>query len=311
MPLESEHQQSPSRSAARWLIFSLLLLSTTLGVPQPITQLFAADDVALAAQETAEQDTAQADTDSAAADSATESGEGEPKEPAANAEQPEVNTDKSEEESAGESKTEEEPKEEREESEQPDVESKEAMSEEGEGAEETEEDHVHEVEEQPPAEEVTRKPEPKPEPKEEPPKTKKKHVIGATAKLMEKQSELIFSARVDSGAKSCSLHIEKYEIVDESEKMADNIGKVVKFQVKNGENKTHWLESKIAGYVIIKTSDNRERRYKVPITFRWKNMEKEILVTLNNRDHMEYPLLLGRNFLRGDFLVDVEIDSDD
>ena len=40
-------------------------------------------------------------------------------------------------------------------------------------------------------------------------------------------------------------------------------------------------------------------------------MEKEVLVTLNNRQHMEYPLLIGRNFLHGDFLVDVELNSDD
>jgi hypothetical protein len=26
---------------------------------------------------------------------------------------------------------------------------------------------------------------------------------------------------------------------------------------------------------------------------------------------MDYPLLLGRNFLRGDFVVDVDVDNDD
>ena len=149
-------------------------------------------------------------------------------------------------------------------------------------------------------------------PKKQPEHAKKKKcVIGATATLLEMQSELLFSARVDSGAKSCSMHIEKMEIEGEAEKMVDNIGKVIRFQVKNGDKKTHWLKSKIAGYVIIKTSDNKERRYKVPLTFRWKHMEKEVLVTLNNRNHMEYPLLLGRNFLRGDFLIDVALDSDD
>jgi hypothetical protein len=30
------------------------------------------------------------------------------------------------------------------------------------------------------------------------------------------------------------------------------------------------------------------------------------MVSLNDRTDMEYPLLIGRNFLRGDFLVDVE-----
>ena len=141
-------------------------------------------------------------------------------------------------------------------------------------------------------------------------KVMKKHIIGATAMIFETQSELLFRARVDSGAKSCSLHIEKLVIVDEAEKMVDNIGKTVKFKVKNHEEE-FVLESRIEGYVVIKTADNKERRYKVPLTLRWNGVEKQVLVTLNNRGNMEYPLLLGRNFLRGDFLVDVELDSDD
>ncbi len=143
-----------------------------------------------------------------------------------------------------------------------------------------------------------------------PPK-KKKRVIGATTSVLEKQSGLLFRARVDTGSKSCSLHIEEMKIDDEAEKMVENIGKVVHFRVKNGNSKSHWLEARIDGYVIIKTSDSRVRRYKVPLTLRWKGIEKTVLVTLNNRSGMKYPLMLGRNFLRGDFLVDVDIDNDD
>jgi hypothetical protein len=33
-----------------------------------------------------------------------------------------------------------------------------------------------------------------------------------------------------------------------------------------------------------------------------------VLVTLSDREKMKYPVLLGRNFLRGDFLVDVNLD---
>ena len=151
------------------------------------------------------------------------------------------------------------------------------------------------------------------EPKEEKPEEQKR-VIGATATVMEKKSEMLFRARVDTGAKSCSLHIEELKIQDESEVMRDNIGKVARFHLLNGNNESHWLEAKISGYVIVKTSNedvNRERRYKVPLTLRWKDVEKTVLVTLNNRDHMEFPLLLGRNFLEGNFVVDVEVDNDD
>ncbi len=143
-----------------------------------------------------------------------------------------------------------------------------------------------------------------------PPK-KEKRVIGATTTVLEKQSGLLFRARVDTGSKSCSLHVEEMVIEDEAEKWVDNIGKVVRFKVKNRSEETHWLSGRIAGYVIIKTSDTRERRYKVPLKLRWKGIEKKVLVTLNNRNGMEYPLLLGRNFLREDFLVDVDINNDD
>jgi len=143
------------------------------------------------------------------------------------------------------------------------------------------------------------------------PPEKEKRIIGATARLLEKQSGLLFRARVDTGAKSCSLHVEDMVIEKEEDKWVDNIGKVIRFKVKNHSEETHWISGRIDGYVIIKTSDARERRYKVPLILRWKGLEKKVLVTLNNRDGMEYPLLLGRNFLRGDFLVDVDIDNDD
>lgn len=173
-------------------------------------------------------------------------------------------------------------------------------------------DESDEVEEEP--EEADKSPNKPVVAEETPPKSvpsAQKRVIGATATLMEKQSELLFRARVDSGAKSCSLHIEDYKIENESDTMAENIGKVIRFNIMNGDGESHWLEAKIASYVIVKTAAHRERRYKVPLTFRYKDFEKTVLVTLNNRDKMEFPLLLGRNFLLGDFVVDVELDNNE
>jgi hypothetical protein len=105
--------------------------------------------------------------------------------------------------------------------------------------------------------------------------------------------------------------VEKIRIEGESETMAENIGKIVLFEVKNGKGESHWIKSKIETYVRVKKDDGFERRYKVPLTLQWKDIEKKVLVTLNNRSQMDYPLLLGRNFLQGDFLVDVEVDNDE
>ena len=134
-----------------------------------------------------------------------------------------------------------------------------------------------------------------------------KLTIGATARVQETQSELLFEARVDTGAASCSMHCEEWEVDDEAESMEENVGKEIRVLISNDDEESHWVDSRIEDCVVVKTSEKRETRYKVPMTLRWKDFEKEVVVTLNNRGHMSYPLLLGRNFLEGDFVVDIEM----
>jgi hypothetical protein len=140
-----------------------------------------------------------------------------------------------------------------------------------------------------------------------------KHIIGATAVLTEAISGLPFAARIDTGAASCSLHVEKMEIEGEQEKPLRNIGKPIRFQVKNEKGKTAWIEAKIAAVVRVRSSALKDgevdRRYKVPLTLKWGDVSKEVLVTLNDRTDMKFPLLVGRNYLTRDFLVDVDLDS--
>jgi hypothetical protein len=142
-----------------------------------------------------------------------------------------------------------------------------------------------------------------------------KLVIGSTATISEVSSGLPFAARIDTGAKSCSLHVEKWEIKDPEKRPVDNIGKSIRFQIKNDEGETEWIETIVAGRVRIKSSvhkeGNSQGRYKVRLTLQWKNFKKDVLVSLTDRTDMEYPLLIGRNFLRDDFVVDVSQDSDD
>ena len=141
--------------------------------------------------------------------------------------------------------------------------------------------------------------------------TPSKKIIGATAQITELSTGFTFHARVDTGAKSCSLHIEEFTIEDKARKRVGNVGKNIRFLVLNDDGKQAWIEKKIAKAVRIKSSvfDDGEydHRYKVPLTLEWNGFRKEVLVTLNDRANMEYPLLIGRNFLHGDFLVDVEM----
>jgi hypothetical protein len=142
-----------------------------------------------------------------------------------------------------------------------------------------------------------------------------KYIIGATATLTEASSGLSFAARIDTGAKTCSLHVEQMEIDDESPQRLGNIGKEIRFLIKGDDGKTAWLEGTIAAAVRVRSSALKngefDQRYKVKLPLQWKDVRKEVLVTLTDRTDMVYPLLIGRNFLRGDFLVDVSKTDDE
>ena len=136
---------------------------------------------------------------------------------------------------------------------------------------------------------------------------KEKKVIGPTAVVKETETDFSFSARVDTGATTTSLHVEECKVENEAGEMVGNVGKTIRFRVKNQQGQSEWLQRKIAEISVIKTSEREERRYKVPVTLDCLNVKKKVLVSLNDRSHMAYPLLLGRNFLQDDFLVDVAL----
>ena len=134
-------------------------------------------------------------------------------------------------------------------------------------------------------------------------------LIGATTIVTEVSSGLPFAARVDTGATTCSIHCEAVEIKGADTDPKKNVGKPIRFLVKNKEGKSEWVESKIVDHVTVHTAAKNEERYKVRLKFRWQDVEKRVAVTLDDRQHMRYPLLLGRNFLRDDFLVNVSLDG--
>lgn len=132
-----------------------------------------------------------------------------------------------------------------------------------------------------------------------------KIVLGPTVVATVADSGLTFLARVDTGARTCSIHAEEITIKDASSTMVENIGKTVRFRTVNGEGQSAWLERPIQDVRWIKTSEKGEWRYVVPLTLSCEGTCREVLVSLNQRDHMDHALLVGRNLLAGAFLVDV------
>lgn len=134
-----------------------------------------------------------------------------------------------------------------------------------------------------------------------------RRLVGPVAKVAEAESEMQFIARVDTGAKTCSLHAAEKKIEGASKYMEDNLGKIVRFRIENRRGESQWLERPIAEVREIRTSEGEEMRYLVPMQLACQGVQREVLVSLNDRSQMNYTMLLGRNFLAGEFVVDVTV----
>lgn len=139
----------------------------------------------------------------------------------------------------------------------------------------------------------------------------KKPVLGATADVIELQSGIVLKARVDTGASICSLHCKQIEITDPAEDPEENSGKKVRLLLESPDGKSHWLESTILGFTGVRQASGTSGRYRVRLRLSCNGVEKDTLVSLNDRSEMQYPLLLGRDFLNDDFVVDVSRDNPD
>lgn len=114
----------------------------------------------------------------------------------------------------------------------------------------------------------------------------------------------LIKARVDSGAKTSSLHAFNIRTIEEDGK------NFVRFDVnpiQNNKKVTIRCKAPLLDRRVVKSSSgDSEKRYviKVPVTLGGETSEIE--VTLTNRDSMGYRMLLGREAMKGRFIVDPE-----
>ena len=131
---------------------------------------------------------------------------------------------------------------------------------------------------------------------------KGKVVVGELEKFYLAGPDLIYDARIDSGAETSSLDARN---ITRFERDGNNW---VRFDVPVPDSDDMvTLEREISRRVkIIQSStDESERRVVVELQFMIGNHRQQAEFTLTNREHLSHTVLVGRNILRDVMLIDV------
>lgn len=111
-------------------------------------------------------------------------------------------------------------------------------------------------------------------------------------------------AKLDSGAKSNAIHAEDIEVFEEDGR------RMVRFTVlrdhSDPASRRRMVERPVVGEVAIKVRNSRKReeRLVVRLEFCLAGERHNALFTLADRGNFNYPVLLGRDFLRGKVFID-------
>lgn len=129
-----------------------------------------------------------------------------------------------------------------------------------------------------------------------------KPIIGRVEWVEFPNWKLKFRARIDTGAKTCSIHAMNVE------RLTENGEVFVAFDTLQEDGKTLRLKSKfISETKVTSTSGQYENRVIIKEVLKLGKVQEEVKITLNDRSNLTYPFLVGRNFLMGKFLVDVSL----
>lgn len=110
--------------------------------------------------------------------------------------------------------------------------------------------------------------------------------------------------KIDTGARTSALGVLDYEL-----QQADNGSLLVHFRLapyrKHPERITAVTVPVVKMVIVTTSSGIREERPVIEGEFRLGPITKRVLLTVSNRTHMLFPIILGRKALEGDFIVDV------
>lgn len=129
-----------------------------------------------------------------------------------------------------------------------------------------------------------------------------KLLIGKIEKVKLTPPEKIFHARIDTGATTSSLDAKNIETFER------NGSTWVKFKIKDPNKEIFYdVEKPLVRKVKIlqASTDEASRRPVIELQFQIGGVKRIEEFTLEDRSHLEYQLLIGRNVLRDLMVVDV------
>ena len=126
-------------------------------------------------------------------------------------------------------------------------------------------------------------------------------VIGETENLYVMEAEYAYDARIDTGATTCSLHAEDIVPFERDGEQW------VTFNLVNFDTKERIeLKEKVVRVAEIKQHESDSvARYVVKLKVFINQEARSFEFSLTDRSNYSYPLLVGRNLLRGIATVDV------
>lgn len=111
-------------------------------------------------------------------------------------------------------------------------------------------------------------------------------------------SNIVLNAKLDTGADQCSLHAFDMEVYRKNKRNR------VKFNIRTRQGEEHHFDLPVVRFASIKRIEGHKHvrpvvRMYICLGGQYMNVD----VNLVNRENFAYPMLIGRNFLQGNGMV--------
>lgn len=129
-----------------------------------------------------------------------------------------------------------------------------------------------------------------------------KLIVGEVEKVFVDPPGVVYQARIDTGAESASLDARD---VQEFERDGERWVRF-KMPLPDSEGLVD-VERKVSRFVRIlqSSAEEADRRPVIKLRIVIGNVERLVEFTLSDREHLEFPILIGRNVLKDSMIVDV------